>query len=336
MVTKLSNPERLIINQLIDNGLFISNPNHPTQEMVNAINVLKRPRGQQRINSYINNLIGVYPENVQENLLLMIGSDYESSETVHVLLATLKAVINLPELQASQTDRSVLAQTIIRQVHSEVVDLDEKEIRRIITELFVDRFKLFKLDYPELIQSEQNQEVTEYWNISPDFNLVAQAMVNQMTSLNAVILNDEQRVNRALLLQRFISSKKSPQLWKSLLDKKEKIAEQWANLDRFDIEIGDNYALLLDKKRQQAKSKPAVVAIAVARAIHTGISEVDLNVVIKEKIAEIFPNNNIGLSLVKESLIDFGLINIHDDFIFPTPIIQRFAVSKKNRSTYDE
>lgn len=117
----------------------------------------------------------------------------------------MKAVINLPELQANQKDRSVLTQTIVRQVHSEVIDLDEKEIRRIINQLFVDRFKLFTLDYPELTQSNQSQEVAEYWNVNPNFNQVAQAIVNQLLVHQELDLNDEQKLNRLLLNSRFIS-----------------------------------------------------------------------------------------------------------------------------------
>jgi len=328
MATKLFNSERLIINQLIDTGLFANSMKSFSKEMAEATESLKKTIVQQKVNNYLHDLIGIYPESIQEILLLLIGSEFESPETVHVLLATLKAVINLPELQDERTDRDVLTQTIVRQVHSEVTDLDEREIHRLITTLFVDRFKLFTLDHPEFIDSEHNQEISEYWNVDPNFNLIAQGIVDQLTSKNNIVLNDTQRVNRALLIHRYISAKRSPYLWDILLNKKDKIAEQWDNLDRFYLECGDGYALLLDKKRQQVKSKPAVVAIEVAHRIHSGISESELNQEIKVIAKEFFPNSNIGLSLVKDALNDFGLINIRNGFVFPTPIIARF-VSKK-------
>ncbi|WP_338231444.1 hypothetical protein [Companilactobacillus muriivasis] len=329
MATRLSNLERLIVNQLIDTGLFTSSPVKPTKEMTDAIMALKKTVVQNRVNNYLKDLIGITPENIQENLLLTLGSEDESAETVHVLLATLKAVINLPELQNGSGDRDVLTQTIVRQVRSEVVDLDEKEVQRLITKLFVERFKLFTEDRPDVAQSEQTQEITEYWNVSPDFNLVAQAIVNQLTNKQTPDLTDIQRVNRALLINRHISPKVSPYLWEVLLDNKDKIFEQWENLERFDLECGDDYALLLDRKLQKAKSKPAVVAISVAHSIHSGISEAEFNQLIKDSINKLFPTNDIGVGNVKESLSKLDLIKIKNDFVYPAPIVKRFAIEEK-------
>jgi len=142
-------------------------------------------------------------------------------------------------------------------------------------------------------------------------------------------MSDVQRVNQALLINRYISPKMSPHLWGVLLDKKNKIAEQWENLDRFDLECGDDYALLLDKKRQQVKSRPAVVAIAVAHGIHAGISEDELNQLIKDNVEKLFPSKKITVSQVKESLNDFDLIKIKHDFVYPAPIVKRFAIEEE-------
>lgn len=328
MATRLFNSEKLIINQLLDTGVFTRNANNNSKGLSEAAKSLEKPGTQQKINNYFHDLLGTYPENIQENLLLMVSNEYESSETVHVLLATIKTVINMPELQEDQADRDILVQTVVRQVQSEVVELDEKEIRRLITKLFVERFKLFTLDYPEFDNSDQNQEISEYWNVSLDFNLIAQAIVNKLTIEHKDKLTDMQRVNRALLLNRYISSKESPHLWNVLLEKKEKIAEQWNRIDRFYLECGDDYALLLDRTRQQAKSKPAVVAIAVAHKIHSGISESELNQMIKTRSTGFFPNNQINISQVKEVLNDFGLVDIRNNFVFPTPIVPRFTTKK--------
>jgi len=314
---------------LIDTGVFTRNHLKQTREMTDAIMALKKTVVQNRVNNYLKDLIGINPENIQENLLLTLGSENESAETVHVFLATLKAIINLPELQNGSSDRSVLTQTIVRQVRSEAVDLDENEVKRLITKLFVERFKLFTEDRPDVAQSEQTQEIIEYWNVSPDFNLVAQAIVNHLTSTQTLGLTDVQRVNRALLINGYISPKMSSHLWEVLLDKKDKIAEQWENLDRFDLECGDDYAVLLDKKRQKSKSKPAVVAIAVAHSIHAGISEAKLNQLIKDSINKLFPAKDISVTNVKDLLSKLYLIKIKNDFVYPTPIVKRFAIEDK-------
>jgi len=329
MAARLSNLERLIVNQLIDTGVFTRNHLKQTREMTDAIMALKKTVVQNRVNNYLKDLIGINPENIQENLLLTLGSENESAEIVHVFLATLKAIINLPELQNGSSDRSVLTQTIVRQVRSEAVDLDENEVKRLITKLFVERFKLFTEDRPDVAQSEQTQEIIEYWNVSPDFNLVAQAIVNHLTSTQTLGLTDVQRVNRALLINGYISPKMSSHLWEVLLDKKDKIAEQWENLDRFDLECGDDYAVLLDKKRQKSKSKPAVVAIAVAHSIHAGISEAKLNQLIKDSINKLFPAKDISVTNVKDLLSKLYLIKIKNDFVYPTPIVKRFAIEDK-------
>lgn len=329
MVARLNNPERLIINQLIDTGLFINAPLKSTNELTSAAVSLKRTAVQNRINNYLQDLIGQSPENIQENLLLVLGTDYESAETVHVLLATLKAVINLPELQGVREDRAVLTNTIIRQVHSEVVDLGEKEIYQQITKLFVDQFKLFLVDSPETAPSEQTQEIAEYWIVSSSFVLVAQAIVDKLISQNEVPLTDIQRINRALLINRYISPRQSPRLWEVLLNNKAQIAEQWANLDRFDLECGDDYALLLDKKRSQMKSMPVVIAIDVSHKIHAGISEVQLNQVIKDSTERLFPKNDISPSKVRNSLTELGIVQINNQFVYPTPLVKRFAVGNK-------
>jgi len=329
MAARLSNLERLIVNQLIDTGVFTRNHLKQTREMTDAIMALKKTVVQNRVNNYLKDLIRINPENIQENLLLTLGSENESAEIVHVFLATLKAIINLPELQNGSSDRSVLTQTIVRQVRSEAVDLDENEVKRLITKLFVERFKLFTEDRPDVAQSEQTQEIIEYWNVSPDFNLVAQAIVNHLTSTQTLGLTDVQRVNRALLINGYISPKMSSHLWEVLLDKKDKIAEQWENLDRFDLECGDDYAVLLDKKRQKSKSKPAVVAIAVAHSIHAGISEAKLNQLIKDSINKLFPAKDISVTNVKDLLSKLYLIKIKNDFVYPTPIVKRFAIEDK-------
>lgn len=333
MVTKLHATERFVINQLIDRGVFTSTltPRTP-QATVEAVMALKRTVTQQRINGYLKNLVGTIPENYQENLVWLLGPLKEDAETVHVLLATLKAVINIPELQGNRTDRAVLIQTVVRQVHSEVTTLDEREIHRLITALFVDRFKLFIPDVPEYTPIDQDQEITEYWDIDPEINRFAQAVVTHFRQKQAMPpLSAIQRLNRALLIKRSLNrATTSPQLWQALQDNRQAIAQQWAQLDRFDLEIGDDYALLLDHARTPSRAKPTVVAIALARQIGVGIPLEKLNQKIKQVAAVLLPNYPINLTLVKQALTDLGLVTIQSDFVTPTPLATRFMAKTQS------
>lgn len=329
MTTKLSNSECTIINQLLDTGVFTSSVTRQTSKSkIDVINSLKKGSTQQRINKYLDDLLGMKPENFQENLLLLLSSSSETAENIHVILATLKTIINLPDLQNNQDDRVVETAAVVRQVHSEVVELDEKVIYRLIVKLFVDRFQLFTPDLPEYEDMEHDQEVTEFWDVDPNFNFFAQGMVNYLkNSATSNKLTIIQQVNRALLIHRYLSPKNSPRLWMELLKNKEEIAQQWSQLGRFDLECGNNYALLLDKTRQPSKSKQAAVAIAVAQEIHEGIPENELMAEIKKVTKKVLTKSTVSPSLVKQALLEFDLVEIKNDFVSPTAIVKRFAFS---------
>lgn len=330
MPAHLSGPERLIINRLIDQNLFTSTHTAKTaQATAAAVMALKRTVVQQHVNGFLKDLVGTVPENYQESLVWLVGPLKEDSETVHVLLATLKAVINIPELQGNRTDRAVLAQTIVRQVHSEVPQLDEHEIHRLITDLFVDHFHLFVPDVPESTPADQDQEVAEYWDVDPEFNRFAQALVTSLTKReDTAPLTAVQRLNRALLINRYLSrATLSPQLWTTLQANRESIAQQWAELDRFDLECGDDYVLLLDKSRTPSRAKPTAVAINVARQIGVGMPEAKLNQKIKQVTAQLFPDYTLAPTPVKQALIEFCLVTIQHDFVSPTPLVSRFMVT---------
>lgn len=327
MATSLHHQERIIINRLFDQGLCGGQPDSKDSQAVSeAIVAIKQTAVQQRINHYLHDLLGQVPENYQENLVFLLGEQLSAPETVHVLLATLKAVLNIPELQGNRDDRAVATQTIIQRVHSEVADLDEKEIRRLITKLFVERFKLFVPDLPEYALSEQDQEIEDYWDISPNFNLIAQSLVNALSrQTKKVQFTEIQVVNRTLLTQRYLSRKQMPELFQVLVTHKVEIAAQWQELERFDLECGDDYALLLDRQRQPSKAKPTVVAIAVAQAIGVGLPETELAEEIRTVAAQLLPGYSINISLVKEAFSEFSLVTIDNGFVSPTPLAQRFA-----------
>ncbi|AKP64450.1 hypothetical protein FC99_GL000251 [Levilactobacillus koreensis JCM 16448] len=335
-MSDLHGPEQLIVNELLNHGIFTSTITPQTsRQMADAINALKRPQTQQRLNSFFKGLLGVVPDNYQENLLFLPGNQRLDADSVHVFLATLKAVINLPELQNQQSDRVVLTQTIVRQVHSEVVNLDEKEIRRRITALFVDRFGLFTPDMPEVSAVERTEEIDDYWDVSPDFNYVAACLVEH---LQAATVDPEptplQRVNRALLTQRYVD--RSSRVWLDLVTHKAEIAEQWAQLDRFDLECGDDYALLLDKSRKKSEAKPAVVAVAVARSLGVGLPTDTVTTRIHQIIHQLFPESTINVTLVKQALTEMALVRERDGYVSPTPIAHRFSMRTQQATTEEK
>lgn len=317
--------ERLIINALLDRGVFTSTVNgHMTKATVTAVQALKRPLVQQRINTYLRELVGQAPENYQENLVFLAGTEMLAPETVHVLLATLKAILILPEVQEQG---SVPTQTVVRQVHSEVVDLDEREIYRQITALFVDRFGLFVPDAPVNQSSDLPQEINELWEISPNFDAVAQCMVDHIQMTEKSPLTAAQQVNRALLTRPFISRQADADLWETLQAHRLEIAAQWNQLGRFALECGEDYALLLDTQRQPVTSRAFVVAIAVAQQLGAGVPIDDLTAVIKRVTPTVIGDKVLAPTLVKQALLENGLAVARNGFYTATVLVKRFNVT---------
>lgn len=335
-MAQLQNNERLIINALLDHSVFTSTvmPNM-THATVDAINALKRPFVQRKISSYLNDLVGIGPDNYQENLLFMFGPDTLDADTVHVLLATLKTIINEPNLQTAEADRVVTAEKIVRQVRSEVVNLDEKDIYRIITRLFVERLALLTPDQIDGPMPDQTEFVTEYWDVSPDFTAVAKCLVDALIAEQSPPkLSLVQQVNRELLLHHFLSPTTAPTLWPTLIANKHTIAQQWAELARFVLECGNDYALLLDTQRQQSAAMPYVVALAVANSLGVGIPKTELNPRIHHIAKQLYPDNTIALADVKDALRTNGIVAEQHDFVSPTPLAQRFAVRTEDKGDW--
>jgi len=325
---ELQATERYVINQLLDHQVFTTAiaPRMPTTQ-IDAINSVKQRSHQQRISAYCRNLLGVIPEYYQANLLLLFGPGSLNADEVHVLLATLKAVINLPDIQDNKTGQVVETKMIINQVYSEATNLSEKVIFCYITQLFVDRFKLFKPDLPENAFTDEEVEVNEYWDISPDFVLVAQAIVNSLLKpADVTTYTDQQQVNRALLKKRFLSPTTTPSLWAKLVSNKPEIATQWQSLGRFDLECGDDYALLLDRNRQLSTARPFMIAIAVAHSLGEGFEADQLTSRIRLIARQLYPENMVNPSAVKEMFWDNSLAYQTDGFVVPTPLADRFQV----------
>jgi hypothetical protein len=324
--------EQTIINQLVDTGLFSAMTNTDAPQRLQQAHVaLQRPQTQRRVVNYLTALLGETPAIYQGNLLLLLGANRVPATQVHVLLATLKAVINLPELQDATLDRAIPVLTIIRLVHSEVPDLDEKTIRQDIKQLFVERFGLFKEDRPLQTAEEGAVEVEEYWDVAPSFVYVAQCLVNELLQQrDTPALTPRQRVNRGLLRYRYLSPTTTPQLWPLLQDNQTELAADWAPLQRFDLECGDGYALLLDRQRQPSTARPFAVAIRVAQQLGTGLPLKELNSLIHQEAKRLFPKVTVSVSEVKKALTEFALATQRDGFMRATPLSQRFVVQAES------
>ncbi len=282
-MAQITKRDQLVINELLDHGVFTTTPlAAATQLSRGAIADLKKPSVQERIGFYFKNMFGITPENFQENLLFLLGTEKLSPVQVLVLLATVKTIINEPELQNNQTDRAIATQKIVRQVHSEVTELDERELLRTIDALFVKRFGLFTQDRLEDDSENVPAEIDDYWEVHPDFNEFAQNLVNYLVNTQSQEeLSEIQKVNRVLLTEQFMSPKVNPQLWSTLAVNKQEIAEQWAQGGRFVLEIGDRYALLL--QRQPSVAKPYLVALAMAHQLGAGVAAADLTALIRKE-----------------------------------------------------
>ncbi|OAU77435.1 hypothetical protein PY62_06520 [Lacticaseibacillus rhamnosus] len=110
-MAQITKRDQLVINELLDHGVFTTTPlAAATQLSRGAIADLKKPSVQKRIGFYFKNMFGIMPENFQENLLFLLGTEKLSPVQVHVLLATVKTIINEPELQNNQADRAIATQ----------------------------------------------------------------------------------------------------------------------------------------------------------------------------------------------------------------------------------
>ncbi|BDZ29596.1 hypothetical protein MH1LPH_00620 [Lactiplantibacillus brownii] len=121
-----------------------------------------------------------------------------------------------------------------------------------------------------------------------------------------------------------------------MVQNRTEIAEQWAQLGRFDLELGDDYALLLDTQRTPSEAKPFIIAIVVAHALgNAGIREAELTALIKKMMAGMPAVSNVTTTQVKQALADYDLVTKADGFISPTPLVARFQVKPEEEILND-
>lgn len=333
-MTELEKSHLLVINQLLDHALFTHSLNPDMRQLEkHAHEVYQTPLGRKRINSWFNRVFGIVPTEFHGNWLWQIGPNRLPVQEVTVLLAAMKAIINSPATKGLEADSVIEARPIIESVRSVNDEVSEKEIAKIIHELLVDRYQLLKPDNLE-VESEHSTTVDEYWDVAPDFVPVAQLLVQSMKkSLSATennIPTATQRVNQYLLKFRYMSNK-SP-LWSKLTENKMEIAEMWRPLRRFYLEVGDDYALLLDGNRRQQRSRAYFVALGVSHSLGAGMPDVDLGAQIRLMARQLYPDATVNQSFVKDALTDSALARCINGFWVATPIAQRFNYTLEDNS----
>lgn len=328
-MVELEKAHRLAINQLLDHAVFTGTIDQGMRQgEKKAREVYQSPSGRQRIQGWFTRLFGEAPTGFRDNWLWLMGPGKLPATHVTVLLATLKAVINTPAAQGIEADRVIEARPVIAAVHSAVPELGERKIRKIIDGLFVERFKLLTPDNPEVAE-EKNSTVQEYWDVAEDFVSAAQLLVSALKAQlkpSPVSVTPVQQVNQFLLKYPYLDQT-SPQLWATLKENKVVIAEMWAPLQRFYLEVGDDYALLLDGARRQLQSRQYFVALAVARSLGGGLPEADLGQRIKSLARQLYPEAVVNQTQVKEEIENNGLAQEKNGFWTPTPVAKRFAIT---------
>jgi hypothetical protein len=158
---------------------------------------------------------------------------------------------------------------------------------------------------------------------------VAQLLVQALRASIATAaapVSAQQRVNAYLLTHRFMDAT-AGELWGSLQQQKVAIAAAWQPLQRFYLEVGDDYALLLDANRRQLSSRQYFLALKVAQSLGVGLPQDQLGRRIKLLARQLYPQAAINQTQVKEALVDNGLARLENGSWLATPVAKRFAIT---------
>lgn len=335
-MANLTKAERTVINQLVDHSVFTGTK---TEDMragaLAARDAYQRPEGQRRINGWFNQVFGTVPQSFQDSWLWLMGPDSMDQTAITVLLATFKAVINTPAAQGVAADRVIESRPVIASVQTAVPDLSEKQVGRLIDELFVQRLQLLVPDNPVATESvARSQLIDEFWDVDADFVPVAQLMVQALQrsmQTEASTVTATQKVNAYLLKYRYMDAR-AGSLWSTLREQKGQIANMWQPLQRFYLEVGDHYAVLLDGNRRQSTSRQYFVALAVASSLTEGLPEEQLGKRIRKMARQLYPAANVNPSMVKDELRNCALAEPQHGFWVATPLARRFAITVEDKN----
>lgn len=330
-MAKLTKAERAVIEQLLTHGVFTGTKTSDMKASAMAArDAYQKPEGQRRINGWFNQVFGRMPQSFQDNWVWLMGPRQLSSAEITVLLATLKAVINTPAAQGVEADRVIEARPVIASVQTVTPALSDKQVGKMIDDLLVQRFQLLTPDNPVNADSTAaSLVVDEYWDVAVDFVAIAQLLVQAMqASLQTTneSVSAQQQVSAYLLKHRYMDQD-AGSLWTTLLQQKDQISAVWQPLQRFYLEVGDDYAALLDADRRQLSSRQYFIALAVARSLKSGLPDDLLGTRIKQLARQLYPKANVNQTQVKAELQLNGLAKcVHGSWI-ATPLAQRFAIT---------
>ncbi len=329
-MVELESTEKLIINELLDHEIFTSTPGPRTTKLqASAIHSFQQGYKQRRVYHFFQQLIGTQPLNFGNNLLLMIGPNTLADPEKHVFLATLKAIISSPQMDGLESDMVIDSPSVIHQVQSEVAELDETAIFRIIDDLFVKRFGLFTPDYPEGDEANQSELIDPFWDINPGFISITHELITYLTDQQDTNeLTPCQRVNRVLLRERYLTPQKHRELWLQLLENKADLLASWAPLDRFRLECGEDYAVLLDGQQKKSEAKPFVVAIALANSIKESLPKTQFTAAVRQTTNRLFPGRTVSSSDVKRCLLENAMLIERGPYFEKTPVAKRFLATR--------
>ncbi|MCH4164405.1 MAG: hypothetical protein LKF37_06420 [Lentilactobacillus diolivorans] len=327
---ELDNTDRYIVNQLIDRELFTAIPGpKATKLQINAVHTFQNGYKQRRVANFFQTLIGTSPLNFGNNLVLMIGPNELDDQVKHVLLATLKVIISSPQMDGLESDMVIDSPSVIHQVQSEVTELDEQRIYEIIDGIFVKRFGLLTPDYPEgSVTTVQTEIMDPFWDIDPSFISITHEFIHYLTHQSDMeSLTTIQQLNRILLQQRFFTPRQRPKLWAWLIENKVQLSKDWQPLNRFRLEVGNDYAVLLDSQQHKREAKPFIVAIALANKMGATLAKTAFPKQVRQVAKDLFPGRTINASDVKKGLLENALVLDKGDYFERTPVAKRFRAS---------
>lgn len=327
---ELDNTDQLIINQLIDQELFTAIPDHKTTKIQRrAVHAFQNGYKQRRVANFFQTLIGTTPLNFGNNLVLMIGSGDLSDKEKHVLVATLKVIISSPQIDGLESDMVIDSPTVIHQVQSEVTELDEAAIYEIIDRLFVKRFGLLTPDYPEGTTVTQTEIMDPFWDIDPNFVSITYEFIQYLTQHSEPApLTVTQRLNRLLLQQRCITAKQSAKQWHQLIENKDELSKAWQPLARFRLEIGDDYAVLLDGHQQKRSTRPLMIALTLVNKMGPVLEKASFTKTVRQITKTVSTDWSVNASDVRRSLIENALVVDKGDYFERTAVVNRFAIGE--------
>ncbi|GAA3617225.1 hypothetical protein [Secundilactobacillus similis] len=290
----------------------------------------------QKIDHYLQYTFGYRIEHYNQCLLLNSNQLSLKSDEIAVILAFIRFVIN-----NGTTDQAFEYQAPLMPIEAVLSGLHlnlrtssktQNRIIDILTTYLVNQFQVLDLQwFSDEIDSEGAG--TQYWVYDDSFFSFAQLLVNhlnnQLTTPTKTI-DPRQQLNRLLLSQFFLDATSDPHSWQFLQENRSLIAQEWSILTPYELEITDDYAIVLTHNRRPSQSQSTITAIGVARQLNAkGLNHTQL----RQRIISEFhhhyhkPPTSADIGGALKQLWRLHLIQIIDHQYHKTNLTDRFSVS---------